>query len=387
MHDDRELAAGERAVAESRRERGEDGHVLLRPRDPLTTFIGHLVETLRSRSRAADFGRYHRHVSGIEPAGAVGDPYRSYRRTLLTKQELSALTRLRPNRVIVDVALLWTEIAAAMAAVAIWPRWWVVLLAIPVIGTRYYALFIIGHDGMHRRLFLSAPTNDLFCDTLILGPVGAISRINKRNHLAHHRHLASELDPDRHKHACFNKSSRGEYLMFLTGFASVMPELRNVFSGNHTSAKRGLEYRWRDVAILIGWQVLLIGVLTLAIGWWAYPLLWLLPVYVHTYLADLLRSFLEHSQLESDSAADDHRLVTYSSNRVERAFFAPKNMNFHATHHLWPAIPYYNLPDADRIIRERDGSEGLEWRGSYVRYLFDYYVALPIAGCVARRAA
>jgi fatty acid desaturase len=290
----------------------------------------------------------------------------------------------------VEIVVLWAQVAAALAAVAIWTRWWVVAAAIVIVGTRYYALFIIGHDGMHRRLLRSASANDLLCDLLILGPIGAISRINKRNHLAHHRHLATEHDPDRYKHACFNKSSRFEYLMFLTGFSSFVPVVRNVFFRRERRQPRSTSaadrYRVRDLVILVGWQVLLIGGLSWGIGWWAYPVLWILPVYLHTYLGDLVRSFLEHSHPEADQRADEHRLVTYASNPLERAFFAPKNMNYHATHHLWPAIPYYNLPRADKLIRGRDEAAGLVWRGSYVGYVLRYYFALPLAQCRPRKA-
>jgi fatty acid desaturase len=113
-------------------------------------------------------------------------------------------------------------------------------------------------------------------------------------------------------------------------------------------------------------------------------LLWLLPLYVHSYLADTMRSFLEHSHPEADDKADDHRMITYASNRVDRAIFAPMNMNYHAAHHLWPSIPYYNLPIADRELREHRGSSGLIWRGTYVGYLLRYFFALPLPECEQR---
>ena len=52
-----------------------------------------------------------------------------------------------------------------------------------------------------------------------------------------------------------------------------------------------------------------------------------------------LRSFVEHSHPESDAKADEHRLITFVSNRIERLFVAPMNMNYHAAHHLWVGIP------------------------------------------------
>jgi fatty acid desaturase len=317
------------------------------------------------------------------------DPYRPWRETLLSPTRVRELSVLRPARVAADAFRCWLVILAAWAAVAAWPLPWVVLVAVPVIGTRYYALFVIGHDGLHRRLFPRRRLNDLFADLFVFGPLGGITRLNNANHLAHHRHLASELDPDRYKHACFNKTTRGELLAFLTGLTSLLRAARSVFLRGRPPAPGGLEdrdgYGPRDLAILVTWQLALVFGLTAAVGWWGYPVLWLLPVYLFTYLADLVRSFVEHSHPEADDRADRHRLVTLLSNPVERLFLAPMNMNFHAAHHLWTSIPYYNLPAADREIRARAEADGLLWRGSYLGYLWRYSTALPLPEC--RRAA
>src|SRR4051812_24772595 len=261
------------------------------------------------------------------------DPYHPYRRTLLTSEQVRSLSALRPGRVVADTLWCWLWIIGAWAAVGTWTRWWVVALAIPVIGTRYYALFIIGHDGLHRRLFPNRDSNDLFNDICILGALGAVTRINNRNHLRHHQYLATHDDPDRHRHACFNKSEIVEVVAFLTGISSVFTSVKNVFfassgakNGNATDASEVQgepgtalastpeRYTARDMVILLGWQVALIGGLSWAIGWWAYPVLWLLPVFVFTYLGDNLRSFVEHSHPEADVKADEHRLVTHTSN-------------------------------------------------------------------------
>jgi fatty acid desaturase len=101
------------------------------------------------------------------------------------------------------------------------------------------------------------------------------------------------------------------------------------------------------------------------------------------FLADNFRSFAEHSHPESDTLADEHRLITYLSTPFERMLVAPMNMNCHAAHHLWPSIPYYNLEVADREIRGLPEAIGLEWRKSYFGYLFSYRKALPIEGCPA----
>ena len=315
-------------------------------------------------------------------------PYLPYRRVLLSSAQIKELSTPKPRRAMVDAAVCWAWILGALGLVAWHTAWWTVLIAIPVIGNRYYALFIIGHDGMHRRLFPTIKRNDFWTDVLVLGAIGAITRINNSNHLTHHRHLATAEDPDRHKHACFNKADRLELLEFLSGVTSVWRAAKAVFltrGRKHlrpaAAGSTATSYTFRDFVILASWFAILAGGLTRFIGWWAYPVLWLLPVYLFMFLGDNFRSFAEHSRPEGDQAADRHRLITYTSNPFERMLVAPMNMNFHIAHHLWPSIPYYNLPEADRLIRQHPSAAGLEWRGSYFAYLLTYWLALPIAEC------
>ncbi|CAG0963490.1 hypothetical protein MYXO_00893 [Myxococcaceae bacterium] len=309
--------------------------------------------------------------------------YNLPRARLLSPARVRELSRLEPARVVRDTARLWIEILAAFALVAWHPAWWTVLVAFPIVGTRYYALFVIAHDGLHRRLFERARTNDLFCDLFLLGPIGAVTRVHNRNHRLHHKHLATASDPDRHRHACFNKTTQLETLAFLTGATALATSFRNVFLRRRKprSEAPGSRLRPRELAVIGVWQVLLVGGLTTAIGWWAWPVLWLAPCYVHFYLGDLIRSFLEHSQPEADSRADSHRLISYEATPLERILLAPNHMNHHAAHHLWPSIPYYNLGRAEREMRELPGSDAIEWRHSYLGYLLRYWRALPLPEC------
>jgi len=326
-------------------------------------------------------------------ANQSGNVYKIYRKQLLSPERVRELSQLRPGYAIRDTLFSWFIIVIMWLLVAFYPAWWAVLIAIPMIGSRFYALFIIGHDGLHRRLFDKIERNDLFNDMFIMAPIGAITRINNLNHLKHHFHLATEGDPDRPKHACFNKTDHNELFMYLSGITRVFQTLYHVYikplisNQNSGIAKQNVNrlkrpvYRWHDIILLVVWQIGLLVGLTFAIGWWAYPILWLLPVYVFTFLADNLRSFIEHSHPEADDKADRHRLITHISNPIERAFLAPMNMNFHTVHHLWPSIPYYNLPIADAEIRNNSYAAGLEWRKTYLGYLWRYMNALPLEEC------
>ena len=315
-------------------------------------------------------------------ASPIQQDYLPYRKEILSAGQLKHLSSLQPRKVVRDTLFLWTQMLTIWTSVAIWPTWWAILLSIPAIGTRYYALFIIGHDGLHRRLFGNARWNDLWNDLFVLAPIFSITRLNRWNHMKHHRTLALASDPDRYKYMSANKLDRVSVLAVLTGLPYLVRAVRNVLANSkpaHTASDDSRRYALRDVALIVGWQAALMVGLTATIGWWAYPVLWLLPVYLFTYTADIVRVFLEHSMLCTDQIADStKRLVTYSSNAIERVFFAPMNMNFHAAHHLWPSIPYYNLPMADKLMQQWGNNKSAPvWRASYLSYLHQYLRQLP----------
>jgi fatty acid desaturase len=300
-------------------------------------------------------------------------PYSPFRTVLLEREELSRLGELRPLIPVCHTLLHWLFIAAAWIFVAWIPGWWTAAIAVPVIGVNFYGLYIIGHDGLHRRLFADQRANDAWNDLFILGSFGAITRLNRRNHMDHHQDTCLMSDPDRHKYLHAGKDGLVPFLMFLSGLASLVPSVRNVFFDG-APRKSTQSYGLRDLFVLVGWQAALAAGLSWGIGWWAYPLLWIFPVYGFGYRADLTRVFCEHAVLAQDARADETlRLVTYRSNWLEKLFFAPHNMNFHAAHHLWPGIPYYNLPKADRRMRARgDNDPRLVMRSSYIGFLLDY---------------
>lgn len=327
---------------------------------------------------------------------AVAQPTKTLRQKqagyaqLLPRERVQALSRVTIARPIFDTARCWAMMVGAWVWAAHQPVWWVVAIAAVVVGNRYYALFILGHDALHRRLLPDRVWNDRFADALIFAPIGAITRLNNRNHLLHHAHLATEQDPDRHKYVCFNKAAWMPMIGFLVGLTSVTRNAVHVFFGRKdadaapvTSTKPASDagYTLRDVVLLAGWQLGLMIGLTWAIGWWAYPVLWLGPVYGFAILADNVRSFCEHAHAEPDHEADEHRLITYRSFPPEQWFFAPMAMNYHAAHHLWTTIPYHQLKEADRELQAVADGTDLIWRRSYVAYLISYLRGLPHNQC------
>lgn len=113
-------------------------------------------------------------------------------------------------------------------------------------------------------------------------------------------------------------------------------------------------------------------------GWWGYLLMWAGPIYVMTYCADMCRVFCEHStESGSDEVEVSERLVLFEPSKVEQLILSPMNMHHHIAHHLWPAIPYYNLPVATNLLKARAADSPhtkfkIIYRSSFFGYLFSY---------------
>src|SRR5205085_6492471 len=100
------------------------------------------------------------------------------RRTLLPAARVRELSRLRPRRVAFDLAWNWALIVAAWVGAAAVGGPVAVAVAMVVVGNRFYSLFIIGHDGLHRRLHPDQRRSDLVSDVFVMAPIGAVTRLN-----------------------------------------------------------------------------------------------------------------------------------------------------------------------------------------------------------------
>lgn len=297
-------------------------------------------------------------------------------RALIDDEERRRLSRPRTGRVLRDVTFLWAQIFLVWTAAWWIDAIWFYAIAVILAGNRYYALYVIGHDGLHRILHKEEHINDAINDILILGPVGAITRINRHNHMQHHRHLGGHNDPDTFKYKSRSHLSPVMLLISFSGAPLVVRAIKNVFDpAAHGNVLRPA-YRPRDLFILVSWQAALLCGLTGVFGWWGYPLLWLLPIAAFTLSFDLLRVFSEHSvQDDSGLVLPHERMIMVVSSPQERLFFSPMNMNHHVTHHAWPTIPYYALPEATSLMQQRAEDAGIhiEYRAGYCSYLLSVF--------------
>lgn len=287
--------------------------------------------------------------------------------------DAAAIRALRGKSNLAGAALVlhaWGVILASMALVALWPNPITFLLAVMLIGTRQLGLAILMHDAAHGLLFAHRGANDWAGTWLCGAPVGASLALYRPYHLAHHRNTQSPDDPDLVLSAPFPVSRRSlwrKILRDLTGRTALarrgdqiaramgpasLPRLRRL---------RNLLVHERDFFIV---NALLLALLAAAGAWWAYPLLWLLPLATWYQLVSRIRNIAEHAVVPDD---DDplRNTRTTRAGWLERALVAPYWVNYHLEHHLFMFVPCFRLPAAHAALLAGGHGPRMELRDGY----------------------
>ena len=121
------------------------------------------------------------------------------------------------------------------------------------------------------------------------------------------------------------------------------------------------------VPFLIVNAVLLAG-LTLSGHWWAYFVLWLLPLATWNQLVTRLRNIAEHAVVPDNEDPMRHARTTYAS-WWEGLLIAPYWVNYHCEHHMFMHLPCYRLGEAHALLREKGVVERMEVQPGYLTVL------------------
>lgn len=291
--------------------------------------------------------------------------------------EMRDLSRLSPLDVSLNVLYLsscWALIVLSIWLVAEKGTWWAFLLAFVVVSSRQQALLNVYHDCVHNHFVPGRRWNERVAIVFAASPCGSPFYASRARHLAHHRLLATAQDPDAKLHTGDDKrSARGVVRYFAFGLvggyvATVMFETEAV------AVEPALRRRDRRNVVL--GQAVLFAAMTLLVGWWAYPLLWLLPLGTLTAGMHMVRSFCEHAITSEEATSHGDRLISVRSNPVERALVAPFYMNYHAEHHLFPGVPARRLPAVQRRLQSRPDGAAHLIRRTYASALAGYVRSL-----------
>jgi fatty acid desaturase len=276
-------------------------------------------------------------------------------------EKLRRLSVLRPAITVTHIALEWLFI---LGSIWLCTRFWnplVYLLAVLWIGGRQHALGVLMHEGAHYRIFRNKRLNDWVSDIFLAWPILITTASYRANHWQHHRFTNTGKDPDCHRKLFEMNREDWEFpttriklsVLFLKDLTAVsaFSILRSLFF----LSKRDAQLKKTSSTTVPAWArvsfyVILIS-LAIAFGFWKQLiLLWIVPYLTVFNLLLHIRGIAEHFATDNDHPLNITRTII--AGWLERMFF-PKNINYHIEHHLYPSVPFYNLPELHKVLMEQ----------------------------------
>ena len=123
-----------------------------------------------------------------------------------------------------------------------------------------------------------------------------------------------------------------------TGYQQRKAQLLNALGDSDWPLSRRLSHFWQKLGPQCVTNAVLFVVLALAGAWWAYPLLWLLPLMTWMMVITRIRNIAEHAVVP-DSNDPLRNTRTTRAGLLERAFIAPYYVNYHLEHHCCSTCP------------------------------------------------
>lgn len=265
----------------------------------------------------------------------------------------------------------WLMIAGAMA-LALWQPL-LIPFSIMIIGARQLGLTILMHDAAHGALHSNPRANQFIGHWLSGAPMGGHLKAYRTYHLTHHKYVQQPEDPDLILSKPFpvtRASLRRKIIRDLTGqtfYKQRVNQFANAL-GIGVKAGKGAENRSQSareavIPMLITNAVILV-VLTALGAWWAYFVLWLLPMATWMMMVTRLRNIAEHAVTPSNDNPFQHARTTLV-NPLERLLLAPYYVNYHCEHHMFMYLPCYRLPAAHKALAAKGLTNQMEVQRGY----------------------
>lgn len=269
------------------------------------------------------------------------------------QHDLRTLSQLKTLRGLAAIGFDWLVIVGMLIASLVWPFPAVWVVAGIVIASRQHALLILMHDACHYRILSNHTWNDRISNWFLAWPILVSTEGYRSNHLAHHSHLNTDQDPDwvrkDGKDDWRFPKTKWQLLLLLArdffggGLIDQLKAIKNL-SGSKLKTAKSTASRWERLAFY--------GVIATALAvtgiWWQVLLLWFLPAFTLLPVILRVRSIAEHFGVEGEQELNMSR--NFLGPLWERLLLAPHNVGYHLDHHLYPSVPFYNLPSLHRSL-------------------------------------
>jgi len=287
------------------------------------------------------------------------------------RTEIRSLHRVRPwaNSIVLLFPSAWIVSIAIMQR---WPSRPVRAAGIVVIAISVQAMGTLMHEALHANLFRS-PFFDRWVGFALGVPTFFSSAAYKVTHLNHHRYTRSEKDMDEFSYAC--RTHRQYLALFYASF--LVGSLLYMFAvpvkayamASRTNRRRIVaEYSLMFLAYATAVSYAFVMRRPEWLLWY-----WLAPIAVAIVLSNI-RALSEHM---GTSGEGDAMLKTRTVTSNPLVSFLMLNLNYHLEHHLFPAVPWYNLPRIHQLLKPMYEARGAVVRKSYSAFVLECFRQAP----------
>lgn len=285
--------------------------------------------------------------------------------THLSSDELRKL--VQPSLLQTTLAIIfdWLLIAANFAALILFPHPLVYIFCFLFIARQQLALAILMHDAAHRRLAQKVAVNDFLGQFFSAAPLFFSMYSYQKLHLKHHIDPLAPDDPDLSlisgypisKASFFRKIVRDasglSYLKFIRYFI-YMARKKSAGSQQKPLIKTatGKMPLWLIIFSMLFMNGLIFATVRSFGSPWLYFFFWFLPMITALQVLLRIRGIAEHAGYQQNP--DQRMNARTVINPIQTFIFAPHNVNYHIEHHLYPAVPYFKLPELHRLLKSKN---------------------------------
>jgi fatty acid desaturase len=315
--------------------------------------------------------------------------------TLVSAEELQALSQPSLPDTYTTVGVLWLEVVVLLAAANLLPHLplaWAIpagILVVLLMGLRMNAFGVVLHEGSHGLLAKSRKLNDRICNWgIAFWTINSVEEY-RPTHRLHHRYLGQVNDPDRVFYLVPARRGALSSLMLqdlfgLTAFRRATGRISG--SSQASGAPASLLAKPQ---LLIGKAIAQVIVLAQFIlfqgilrGIVFYLVFWLVPIVCMYPMILRLKTITEHFDPSLREANSVHWIARTSFAGSLQNHLVGARMEYHFEHHVLPTIPYRGL----KKLHQRLNQAGLFTRhGELVSHGYVLFLTRAVLGSLAVR--
>lgn len=261
---------------------------------------------------------------------------------------------------VISISTFWFPLGASLLS------FFVYLLVAFIISTRQVALLVLTHDGIHFRIAKSKKVNDLVTRVFLAFPTFISLAKWRFLHYHHHRYTYTNEDRDVAIFGRYPMKKKSLIFLLIKDFLGFnvlrnlkyftdIPLVTKSFNERFMGKENVKKYRKNSDMnqFFIFWIVFLVFMGTLG-GWdffKVFLLYWIIPYCTFTQIFIRIRGAIEHANVP-DKKNPYRQTRTYLLNPFWAFILAPKNVNYHLEHHLYPSVPFYHLPALHQTLKK-----------------------------------